>query len=212
MWQWVLIREQRKNLGCLTVGDLFARVESSYLNVRSYLTFDIKKCHFHKLLKICLTFSTIAENLVTLQSYKQIWLKDLSTNMVINHCTLYKQVCMIHHFNQNVTADAKMYHTWLYVKCKIIYDHICTQFWRSVSAVGHGNVILKSVDLASRVRSRPAQRDSLCDTNFPKLHSYILLLHWEEIGSSSIWVECKMIVLIVVLGIKKTVVMWCHYP
>ena len=152
---------QRKNLGCLTVGDLFARVESSYLNVRSYLTFDIKKCHFHKLLKICLTFSTIAENLVTLQSYKQIWLKDLSTNMVINHCTLFKQVCMIHHFNQNVTADAKMYHTWLYVKCKIIYDHICTQFWRSVSAVGHGNVILKSVDLASRVRSRPAQRDSL---------------------------------------------------
>ena len=41
---------------------------------------------------------------------------------------------MIHHFNQNVTADTKMYHTWLYVKCTMIYDHICTQFWRSVSA------------------------------------------------------------------------------
>ena len=78
---------------------------------------------------------------------------------------------MIHHFNQNVTADAKMYHTWLYVKCKIIYDHICTQFWRSVSAVGHGNVILKSVDLASRVRSRPAQRESL-STIVPLLTFY----------------------------------------
>ena len=71
--------------------------------------------------------------------------------MVIDRCTINKQTCMIHHFNQNVTADAKMYHTWLYVECKIIYDHICTQFWRSVSAVGHGNVILKTVDLAVRV-------------------------------------------------------------
>ena len=74
--------------------------------------------------------------------------------MVINHCTLYKQVCMIHHFNQNVTADAKMYHTWLYVKCTMIYDHICTQFWRSVSAFGHGNLGLKTLDLATRVRIR----------------------------------------------------------
>ena len=53
----------------------------------------------------------IAENLVTLQSYKQNWLKHLSTNMVINHCKLYKYILMIHHFYQNVTADAKMYHT-----------------------------------------------------------------------------------------------------
>ena len=161
MWQWVLIREQRKNLGCLTVGDLFARVESSYLNVRSYLTFDIKKCHFHKLLKICLTFSTIAENLVTLQSYKQIWLKDLSTNMVINHCTLHKRVCMIHHFNQNGTADSNMYHTWLYVNCTLIYDHICTQFWRSVSASGHGDAILNKLTPAVRVRIRPGRCTSL---------------------------------------------------
>ena len=96
--------------------------------------------------------------LVTLQS---CIFPNLSTNMVINHCTFDNQSFMIHHLNQNFTADAKMYHTWLYDKCTMIYDHICTQFWRSLSAVGHGNVILKSVDLASRVRSRPAQRDSM---------------------------------------------------
>ena len=27
---------------------------------------------------------------------------------------------MIHHFNQRVTADAKMYHTWLYVTAPVI--------------------------------------------------------------------------------------------
>ena len=82
-------------------------------------------------------------------------------NMVIKHCTLNKQTCIIHNFNQNVTENAKMYHTWLYVNCTMIYDHICSQFWRSVSASGHGNAILKTVDLATRVRSRPAQRSSL---------------------------------------------------
>ena len=54
--------------------------------------------------------------------------------MLIDNCTLNKQKCMIYHFNQNDTADAKRYHTCLYVKCTMIYDHICTQFWRSVSA------------------------------------------------------------------------------
>ena len=78
--------------------------------------------------------------------------------MVINHCTLYKLVCMIHHFNQNVTADAKMYHTCLYVKCTMIYDHICTQFWRSVSASGHGNVIFNTFPRETRVRSPDPNR------------------------------------------------------
>ena len=64
---------------------------------------------------------------------------------------------MIHHFNQRVTADAKMYHTLLYVKCTIIYDHICTQIWRSVSASGHGNVILNKLPRPTRVRSRRPQ-------------------------------------------------------
>ena len=146
---------QRKNLGCLTVGDLFARVESSYLNVRSYLTFDIKKCHFHKLLKICLTFSIFAEIMITLQSPMQNWLKHLITNMVVVTCMLNIQKCMIHYINQNFSADAKMYHTFLYVEHTWIHNQICTQFWRSVSASGHGNLKLKTVDLATRVRSRP---------------------------------------------------------
>ena len=106
--------------------------------------FWYQKMPLCKLMKICLTFSALTENLVTLQSYMQNWLRYLSTNMVINHCTLSIQTCMIHHFNQNVTADTKMYRTWLYVKCTMVYDHICTQFWRSVSASGHGNVSLKN--------------------------------------------------------------------
>ena len=79
--------------------------------------------------------------------------KKLSTNMVIDHCTLNKQTWMIPHFDQHVTADAKMYHTRLYVKCTIIYDHICTQFWRSVSGPGHGNAILNKLTRPTRVRS-----------------------------------------------------------
>ena len=73
--------------------------------------------------------------------------------MVIDHCTLIKQAWMILHFNQRVTADAKMYHTRLYIKCTTIYDHICTQFWRSVSAPGHGNAILNKLTRPTRVRS-----------------------------------------------------------
>ena len=77
--------------------------------------------------------------------------------MVIDYFTLNKQSCMIHHFDQRITADAKMYHTLLYVKCTMIYDHICTQFWRSVSASGHGNVILNKLPRPTRVRSRRPQ-------------------------------------------------------
>ena len=54
-----------------------------------------------------------------------------------------------------------MYHTFLYVEHTWIHNQICTQFWRSVSASRHGNMILKPVDLAIRVRSRPPQRTSL---------------------------------------------------
>ena len=64
---------------------------------------------------------------------------------------------MIHHFNQHVTADAEMYHTWLYLKCTITCDHICTQFRRSVSASGHGNTSLNKLPRPTRVRSRPTQ-------------------------------------------------------
>ena len=67
---------------------------------------------------------------------------------------------MMHHFNQRVTADAKRYHTWLYVKCTMIYGHICTQIWRSVSGSGHGNMIFDTFPRETRVRSPPPQ--SLC--------------------------------------------------
>ena len=73
--------------------------------------------------------------------------------MVIICCTLIIMKWLIHHFDQRVTADAKRYHTWLYVKCTKIYDHICTQIWRSVSVSGHGNPILKQLTWPTRVRS-----------------------------------------------------------
>ena len=41
------------------------------------------------------------------------------------------------------------------------YDHDCTQFWRSVSAFGHGNLILNKLPRPTRVRSRPPQWHSL---------------------------------------------------
>ena len=79
---------------------------------------------------------------------------NLSTNVVVASCMLNIQKCMIHHINQNFTADAKMYHPLLYIECTIIYDHICTQTWRSVSASA-------ALTTAVRVRIRPDQRFSL---------------------------------------------------
>ena len=78
----------------------------------------------------------------------------VTTKLVTEQCKLNMQYCMIHHINQNCSADAKMYHTWLYVKCTMIYDHICAPFWRSVSASGHGNVILNMLPRSTQVRSR----------------------------------------------------------
>ena len=109
------------------------------MNVRYYQTFGGQKCHFHKLLKICLTFSIFAEIMITLQSPMQNWLKHWSTNMVVATCMLSIQKCMIHHINQNFSADAKMYHTFVYVEHTWSYGHISTQFWRSVSASGHAH-------------------------------------------------------------------------
>ena len=78
----------------------------------------------------------------------------VTTKLVTEQCKLNMQYCMIHHINQNCSADAKMYHTWLYVKCTMIYDHKCTRFWRSVSASA-------ALTPAVRVRIRPPQRSSL---------------------------------------------------
>ena len=48
-------------------------------------------------------------------------------------CMFNIHKCIIHHINQNFSADAKMYHTCVYVEHTWSYDHICTQFWRSFS-------------------------------------------------------------------------------
>ena len=48
-------------------------------------------------------------------------------------CMFNIHKCIIHHINQNFSADAKMYHTCVYVEHTWSYDHICTWFWRSFS-------------------------------------------------------------------------------
>ena len=63
---------------------------------------------------------------------------------------------MMYHVNQNFTADAKMYHTFMYVEHTWSYDHICAQFWGSVSSSRHGNTILKHLTRPTRVWIRPA--------------------------------------------------------
>ena len=70
----------------------------------------------------------------------QNWQKGLSTNMPVASCMLNIQKCMLYCLNQNVKADAKMYHPYLYVKNTQNYGHFCTQFWRSVSPSGQAHV------------------------------------------------------------------------
>ena len=140
-------------------------MESYYLTKIYYFHFDVKKRHIYKPLNYDLTPLNNCWKLITLQSPIKDWPQNLNTNMVIDHCTHIIQTWMIHHFDQRVTADAKIYHTWLYDKCTIIYDHIRTPFWRSVSASGHGNLILNKLPRPTRVRSRPPQWPSLIGWN-----------------------------------------------
>ena len=60
------------------------------------------------------------------------WPPKLSTNMVIDHCTLKIQQCMIHFCVRSNTLIKMMYNTWLFVNCTMIYDHICTQFSKPI--------------------------------------------------------------------------------
>ena len=95
-------------------------------------------------------------SLITLQGCKRNWPKSVNTNMVVPSCMLDIHKCMTYHLNQNVSADAKRYHTFVYVEHTWSYDHICTQLRRSVSSSGHGNTILKHLTQPTRVRIRPA--------------------------------------------------------
>ena len=83
------------------------------------------------------------------------WPSKLSTNMVIDHFIVNIQTCMIHFCVRSKILIKMMYHTCLYAKSNIFYDHICTLFWRSVSASGHGNISLKKLPRPTRVRIRP---------------------------------------------------------
>ena len=96
--------------------------------------------------------------------------------MIVASCMLNIQTCMIYHFNQRVTADAKMYHTYLYVEHTWSYNHICTQFWRSVSPSGHGNRVLNKLTRPTRVRIRPLSKDEL-----DNLFLVRLLIFWSNI-------------------------------
>ena len=55
------------------------------------------------------------------------WPPKLGTNMVVDHCTLNIQTCMIHFYVRSNTLIKMVYHALLYNKCTINYDHICTQ-------------------------------------------------------------------------------------
>ena len=50
---------------------------------------------------------------------------------VIDNCTLIIQPCMIHFCVRSNILIKMMYHTYLFVKCTMIYDHICTQIWKN---------------------------------------------------------------------------------
>ena len=141
------------DLGSFSIGGLQGYQINYSLHQTLPWRFEFKKMIFSGLFKHNLTISTLLNsgNPAVLHS------QNLSRKIVITNCTLNIQTCMIHHFNQNLTADAKMYHACLYVNYKMIYDHICTQFWRSVSASGHGNMILNKLPRPTRVRSRRPQ-------------------------------------------------------
>ena len=91
------------------------------------------------------------------------WPPKLSTFMVIDHCTLNIQQCMIHFCVRTTILVNMMYHTFLYLEHTWNYGYICTQFWRSVSASGHGNTILNKLTRPVRVRIRRPQ--CLCMSN-----------------------------------------------
>ena len=60
------------------------------------------------------------------------WPPKMSTNMVIDHCTINIQTCMIPFCVRSNVLIKIMYHTCMFVIWKLTYDHICTQFWKSI--------------------------------------------------------------------------------
>ena len=53
--------------------------------------------------------------------------------MVVDHCTLNIQTCMIHFYvRSNTLIKMVVYHSFCHDKCTINYDHICIQLLRSI--------------------------------------------------------------------------------
>ena len=171
MWQdqWKKCRiilicvEHTSDLGSFSIAGLQGYQINYSLHQTLLWRFLFKKIIFSGHFRHNLTIST----LVSSGNAAVLHFPYLSTNMVVASCMLNIQTCMIYHINQNFSADAKMYHTWLYVKCTIIYDHKCTQFWRSVSALGHGNLILNKLTPAVRVRSPGPHSESMFQIKHP---------------------------------------------
>ena len=63
------------------------------------------------------------------------WPPKLSTNMVIDYCTLNIQPCMIHFCVRCNTLITMIYHSLFYHKCTMSYDHICAQIFACWTAV-----------------------------------------------------------------------------
>ena len=114
--------------------------------------------------------------------------------MVIVSCMFNIHKCMIHHFNQWISADAKMYHTFVYVEHTWSYGHFCTQIWRSVSTFGHGNRILDKLPRPTRVRIRPEPRNLL-------------------LGRPYLWHSCTNMDLDVgwILFLNNWIIKWSNY-
>ena len=68
----------------------------------------------------------LVQNHVAMSRYTN-WPPKLSTNMVIDYCTLNIQSCFIHFCVRSATLIKMVYHLLLYDKCTISYCHICTQ-------------------------------------------------------------------------------------
>ena len=115
----------------------------------------------------------ICWNLITLHSYMQIWPKTLKTKMSIASCMFNIQKCMLYCLNQNVSADAKMYHTCLYVEHTRIYRHFPTQFWRSVSPSGQAH--------AAEPGSNPATSTAISGPNYACNFPWNWLLFTEKL-------------------------------
>ena len=60
------------------------------------------------------------------------WPPKLSANMVIDHCTLNIQTCMIPFCVRSNVLVKMMYHKSLFLKCTMIYDYVCNSILRSI--------------------------------------------------------------------------------